>query len=258
VSTEREVLVGAAYADGGPLEARRSLYDWQRPRIDLPALVVDALAPAHGTVADVGCGTGVYLRAVRAARPDLRVVGLDLSPGMRPDVVADAAALPLPDGGLGAALALHMLYHVPDVAAAVAELRRVVSPDGVVVVSTNGRDDKREIDDLVDGAVQDLLGAPAPAPSPGSRFVLEDAEPVLGRSFARVVVDRRTAQVVVPRPEPVVAFVESMRALREPELPPGVDWDDVVAQAARRVRDGIERDGSFAVSCVVGLAVASG
>ena len=57
-----------------------------------------------------------------------------------------ADALPLRTGSVDAALAMHMLYHLPRPEAGLAELRRVLRPGGRLVVSTN--------DDPVDG---DLL-----------------------------------------------------------------------------------------------------
>ena len=75
--------------------------------------------------------------------------GADLSPGMLhsarplagsdPLLVADAQALPFPCDAFDVTLAMHMLYHVPDRALAIAELRRVLRPDGVALVVTNSQ-----------------------------------------------------------------------------------------------------------------------
>jgi hypothetical protein len=51
----------------------------------------------------------IFLRRIAADRPDLRALGLDLSPGMGPAAVADAQRLPLPDASAEAVLAMHML-----------------------------------------------------------------------------------------------------------------------------------------------------
>jgi SAM-dependent methyltransferase len=102
----REWLVNEAYPDGRNLAARRSIYTFRTPQCDLPALAVQQLRDVRGLVVDVGCGDGVYVRALRAARPDLSVLGLDLSPGMLaatgpPVLLADGQALfTLEDGEL--------------------------------------------------------------------------------------------------------------------------------------------------------------
>jgi SAM-dependent methyltransferase len=85
-------------------------------------------------VADIGCGNGTYLRALSEA--GAVALGLDLSAGMLravPDghsdlALADAQSLPLRTGCVDAAIAMHMLYHVPDPALAVREARRVLRP----------------------------------------------------------------------------------------------------------------------------------
>jgi SAM-dependent methyltransferase len=51
---------------------------------------------------------------------------------------ADATALPLRDGAADLTLAAHMLYHVPEPADALRELRRVTRPGGRVVLVLNG------------------------------------------------------------------------------------------------------------------------
>lgn len=99
--------------------------------------VLDRLASLGGSVIDAGCGNGVCTSALRRHRPDLQVVGTDLSPGMRPDAVADAQRLPLPDRSMDAALAMYMLHCVPDIPVAVSELARVLRSNGIAVVSTN-------------------------------------------------------------------------------------------------------------------------
>ncbi len=115
------------------------------------AYLVDAAGIAPGqTVLDVACGTGVVARAA-AARVGERgkVVGVDLNPAMlavaqrhRPDIEwrqADAAALPFADGSFDAVLCQAALMFFPDVAQALRELARVVSPRGRVAVQVWGR-----------------------------------------------------------------------------------------------------------------------
>jgi len=94
-------------------------------------------------VLDAGCGTGYLAAGLRRARPDVLVVGSDLSEGMlgaasaagaSPLVQADATRLPFGDGSFDLVVARGVLHHLPDVAGALAEWRRVLAPRGAVVL----------------------------------------------------------------------------------------------------------------------------
>ena len=129
--TDPDTLRRVDYADGQRLAARQSIYGWQRPYVDLAAHVLDAVAelPSGSLVGDLGCGNGALLARVRAGRPDLRYLALDLSEGMLREVdgarvCGSVDALPVRDAVLDAAMAMHMLYHVPDPARGIAEIGR--------------------------------------------------------------------------------------------------------------------------------------
>ena len=77
-------------------------------------------------------------------------------------------------------LALHFLYHVEDIPATVAELARVVRPDGVVIVATNGPDHHYRVPELIGAASGcDELRRP------GTRFDLGNAPGFLGVGSSR-------------------------------------------------------------------------
>jgi ubiquinone/menaquinone biosynthesis C-methylase UbiE len=110
------------------------------------SLLVESAAPQPGEhILDVASGTGVVARrAAPKARPNGRVVGLDISPNML--AVARAAAeregfaiewregqaekLPFPDGSFDLVLCQFALMFFVDRAAAVAEMHRVLKPGG--------------------------------------------------------------------------------------------------------------------------------
>ncbi|MFE6775510.1 class I SAM-dependent methyltransferase [Streptomyces sp. NPDC057702] len=255
--TDRALLAGSAYRTGEELSARQSLYRWQEPRYDLPGMVVERLRDVRGTVVDVGCGNGGFLRRLRRDRPDLRIVGLDVSPGILAEVpgpvaVADAARLPLSAAGVDAALATHMLYHVDDIPAAIGELARVVRPGGRVVVSTNSERDKVELDRLWERAAGDVLGVEkGPARmSLSARFPLEKAGGLLGAAFGDVETVELAGTVTVRTPEPVIAHLASYRAWADQHDTP---FTETVARAREIVTAEIERNGAFEIGCLGGL-----
>ncbi|MFF9643751.1 class I SAM-dependent methyltransferase [Kitasatospora aureofaciens] len=100
---------------------------------------------AGGVVADLGCGPGHV--AGWLAGQGARVVGIDLSPRMvelagreHPEAAfrtGDLLALPAGDGEFAAAVALYSVIHLePDeLLPAFVEMRRVLRPGGVLLVS---------------------------------------------------------------------------------------------------------------------------
>jgi SAM-dependent methyltransferase len=252
VFTDRDALRADAYATTGPLAARLSIYRWQQDRVDLPGLALVALAGVKGTVLDAGCGLGTYAERLGAERKDLRVLALDLSAGMQPDVVGDVQALPLADASVGGALAIHMLYHVPNIPRAVRELRRVIEPGGVLVVSTNGRKDKLELGRLIADTAGDLTGANIEVPDPDGRFTPDDVA-VLQESFDSVTVDVQERETLVPEVEPVVAFVDSMRTWTQPLLPPDVLWEMFLTAVRARVAAEVAAHGAWRLGNQVGI-----
>lgn len=143
--SDRSYLTTVAYADDSPLKSRVALYEHQHPRIDLPAEVLARLADVAGQrVADIGCGNGRYVSPL--ANRGAAVLAFDLSAGMLRSVtggsagraVADAQALPVRPRSLDAALAMHMLYHVPDPALALGEAARALRPGGRLIAAVGG------------------------------------------------------------------------------------------------------------------------
>ena len=119
--------------------------------------LLDALAAgagAGGLVGDLGCGPG-HVAAYLAGR-GVRVVGVDLSPGMLrqapaevPVAAGDLRALPLADGALAAAVAFYSLIHLPPGSerAALAEVRRVLRPGGTLLAAVHVGDEVRHLDE---------------------------------------------------------------------------------------------------------------
>ncbi|MDT3396111.1 class I SAM-dependent methyltransferase [Streptomyces sp. B1866] len=257
---DRKLLTRSAYADGRHLAARQSLYQWQQPRYDLPGIIVEELTGTSGTVLDIGCGNGKFLSRLHQDRPDLRTVGMDISAGILADLadkavlVADAHALPFGDDTADAVLALHMLYHVADIPAAIEELARVLRPGGMVIASTNSDTDKRELDQIWQRAAGDVLGIPeAPARvSLSSRFSLEKAPALLGAAFSDIHMRELPGIVKVTDPAPVVAHLASYEAWAEQC---GVPFEETVSRAHDLVAADIATSGSFTITCLGGILV---
>lgn len=118
---------------------------WSR---QLAPLFIDFAGIADGErVLDVGCGTGSLTFALPRAADLGDIVAIDFSPvfveaarraNSDPRIKvqqADACALPFADASFDRALALLVLHFVPEAGKAVAEMRRVTRPGGVVAAA---------------------------------------------------------------------------------------------------------------------------
>jgi len=114
------------------------------------------------SVLEVGIGTGLNLPLYPAT---CRLTGIDLSQEMldkavervqtlaMPDVtlkVMDATSMDFADNEFDKALATYTISAVPDPVAVLREMRRVVKPDGVIVILNHFRSERRVMGHLED------------------------------------------------------------------------------------------------------------
>jgi SAM-dependent methyltransferase len=85
-----------------------------------------------GSFYPAGYGERSDLRPVFAPR---EFIGCDVREGPGVDRLEDAQALGFPDGAVGTILMFELLEHLPRPHQAVAEARRVLAPDGLLVLS---------------------------------------------------------------------------------------------------------------------------
>jgi SAM-dependent methyltransferase len=87
-------------------------------------------------VLDIGCGLKPYLPLVASKAASYR--GLDVAEGPYVDDIGVAEELPYEDASFDLVLCTQVLEHVDDPQVSVREIWRVLSPEGVALVSTHG------------------------------------------------------------------------------------------------------------------------
>jgi SAM-dependent methyltransferase len=131
---------------------------------------------------------------------------------------ADALALPAASGSLDAVIANHMLYHVPDVPAALAEFRRVLKPGGRLFAATNGAGHMREQWALVARYAGE--GSTEWHTVLTRAFSLQNGAERIGAHFAHVERHDYADALHVTEAAALVAYVASMNLVPEAELEP--------------------------------------
>ncbi|WP_432948320.1 class I SAM-dependent methyltransferase [Kribbella sp. CA-253562] len=205
----------------------------------------------RGDVLEVGAGTGRLWSEVPydGARLTLTDASAAMCAELRrvPGAVvrrADAADLPFAGESFDLVIANHMLYHVDDPSAALAEFARVLRPGGRLVAAVNGREhmaDLRELGPAIGRA--DLLRGLVV-----NDVVTETVEALVAEHFADVVLEHYPDDLHVPTVEPVLGYLNSLtdRPLSAAEE----------ATVRRLVQARIDAEGYYFVRKRVGLVTA--
>lgn len=257
------------YADANNLRIMQETHDlYTSPMVDFPGWVLDrCMLRGNERVLDVGAGSGRYYSAIMRRYPEIQYTAVDISPGMLTahaadqKVAGDAAALPFPNASFDVVMANHMLYHVPDVDAGLKEMQRILKPGGILVAATNSAASMPQFSELMRRGIL-LLSKPGSSlvqlpPAPQMSFSLENGAQQLRHYFYAVVRHDLPGALVFPDPLPALRYLDTWRSMREPQLPLGVKWDDVMLVVRDQINRIIKHFGELAVEKVSGVLIAS-
>ncbi|MEZ4516341.1 MAG: class I SAM-dependent methyltransferase [Chloroflexota bacterium] len=263
---DREYLQESQYRTSRHLTARADLHrrfnvstddwhDWAFAQIEL----------RNGeTILECGAGPGWLWKEPQVELPaEFQLVATDLSAGMMAEARqrladlgthaafanADIQNLPCPTDTFDAIVANHMLYHVPDLDKALAEVTRALKPDGRFIAATNGRGHMREVFEiggtLMPGVYLGLRGAMQALP-----FALENGAELLGRHFDDIEVRLYDSHLEVDDAEALINYMLSS-AEGEAAVPPNL------RQAAiTQLQQEIDANGPIYISKETGVFVA--
>lgn len=261
------------YATPGNLNARKTLhalfstnprgwYSWYMDQLDLPA---------SARILELGCGPADLWRAnLPRLSAGWRLTLTDFSAGMvgsaRENLfsppapssgqftfaIVDAQSIPFPDSSFDAIIANHMIYHIPDRAQGIREMRRVLRPGGTLYAATNGERHMVDLDALVARLAPDLMPQVIPvSPSFASCFTLENGPEQLSQAFEHMQMRRYQDGLVVTEAQPLVDYVLSMTRYTNRLVP---------AEIVQAFKSAIEREiqahGAIPIAKDTGLIIA--
>lgn len=258
------------YATDKSLRIRQDIHiKYTVPKIDYVDWVLGSLDwRGDEVVLDVGSGAGNYYQPLIDKQPGVVYTGLDFSSGMLEKhpakakvLQADAQKIPCADKSFDVIMANHMLYHVPDVQATIKEFKRLLKPNGILIVATNSDQSMPELQVLMRRAIL-LLSRSSSAhvqpPRPASNlFSLESGTRKLCKHFYAVVRHDLPSKLIFPDIDPIMQYLESARELREPQLPEDVAWDDVMMIMRQQITHLVNHLGELVVNKLTGVIVAT-
>jgi ubiquinone/menaquinone biosynthesis C-methylase UbiE len=216
--------------------------------------------PDSASVLELGCGTGLLCRGLAQVPRGWRAILTDMSAGMLREtraalarlghpftyMQADAQAIPVRDESFDAVIANHMLYHVPDIPRALAEVRRVLKPSGVCYAATMGVANMKEMNDLATR----FFSIPRMTEST-ERFGLESGEAYMRNAFTDVRLERYPDSLVITEAAPLMDYICSMRVRSR-------ITDDQLAALRAHVENEIAAHGEIRMTKDSGLFIARG
>jgi ubiquinone/menaquinone biosynthesis C-methylase UbiE len=245
---EQEILKQNQYNDSQKLAARIRLHrDYGTTGQSIWNWFFDIVlqeTPSQADVLEVGTGRGdMWLENVNRIPVGWNITLTDFSAGMLEDNkkhlgdlskrmtynIADVQDIPYPDNSFDIVFANMMLYHAPDRAKAIAELHRVLKPDGILFSMTNGENhmkkiyvSARQVDEITtwDSVFKDT-------------FSLQNGEAQLRQQFAEVRVENFDNDLWVTDVQPIIDYIRSMMS---------IDGEAVVAQYEAEMRAELEQE----------------
>lgn len=191
---------------------RSSWHRWVFDQFDLTRV---------NAILELGCGPGTLWKQNLDRTPATSTIVLsDFSAGMLRDCARnlgnhvsrfrfcqlDGSALPFRDHSFSIVTANLMLYHLPDHASALRDIRRVLAPHGTLYAATIGRRHMREAWD----AVHSILEIPSLLDA-AELFGLETGYEQLKTVFRQVEIRRFEDSLRVTEAQPLVDYFTSIR-----------------------------------------------
>ena len=191
-------------------------------------------------ILELGCGTGsIWKDKLSLLEPNCSLVLSDFSPGMldtarktvgmdpRVDYqVIDIQNIPYQEASFDIVIANMMLYHVPDVAQALREIRRVLKPGGRFLAATFGEN----------GVVQAVAAMLGMRFDTNMRFTLQNGGEQLAAVFRHVERHDREDALDVTDLRDLIAYLRSMQQMTALADVPD---EKLLAAFAPHVRDGV-------------------
>ena len=220
--TNMEKSVKEQYKSDKNLNLRSNLHSYNTNKVDFNKWCFNQMKfPKKARVLELGCGVGKFwyknkdnignelnitlsdfsMSMLKVAKDKLKEVDCDFK-----YKEINAEDIPYEDETFDIVIAQHMLYFVPNIEKALAEIKRVLSPNGIFYVSANSCDSMAELNELSEKFAPNL-GLDNNGLS--GRFDLEHGQAILEKYFSEIHVEILEGKIIVDDAKPVVSYKAS-------------------------------------------------
>ncbi|WP_297422985.1 methyltransferase domain-containing protein [Clostridium sp.] len=220
--TNMESRVREQYKSDKNLNIRSNLHSYNINNIDFDKWCFNQINfSINANVLELGCGTGkLWFKNKDHIDNTLNITLSDFSKSMMKiaknrlkDVQhnfkyeeINAENIPYNDETFDIIIAQHMIYFIPDIEKALAEIQRVLKPSGVFYVTANSSESMKELNRLAENFAPDS-GLDNNGYS--ERFDLEHGRGILEKYFSKIEVEILDGKIIVDEAEPVVSYKAS-------------------------------------------------
>lgn len=204
----------------------------------------------HYRILEVGCGNGRFWNSVsKSILRNREVFLLDQSTGMIEEVrkglgydfnciVGNCESIPFKVGFFDLVIANHVLFYLQDVEKGLAEIKRVMIPDGVFYCTTYSKIHMREVTELCKDFDSRINLSPVEL---YSRFGMENGAKMLKKYFHEVEMKIYDDQLVINEGEELVDYILSCHGNQSELIIPRIH------EFREYINHRIERDGSILI-----------
>lgn len=220
--TNMEKSIKEQYKSDKNLNLRSNLHSYNVNKVDWDKWCFNQMNfPKNARILELGCGVGkLWNKNKDNIRKDLNIVLSDFSNSMlkiAKDKLKEidyefaykkinAEDIPYEDESFDIVIAQHMIYFVPNIEKALAEIKRILSPGGMLYVTANSCESMMELNELTEKFAPNL-GLDSNGFS--NRFNLENGRVILEKYFSEIDIEILDGKIIIDDAKPVVLYKAS-------------------------------------------------
>lgn len=256
--TNMEKSVKEQYKSDKNLNLRSNLHSYNINKIDWDKWCFNQIKlQKNARILELGCGTGKFwYKNKDNIRKDLKITLSDFSNSMLKSAKdklknvdyefiykkINAEDIPYEDESFDIIIAQHMIYFVPNIEKALAEIKRILSPGGMLYITANSCESMVELNELSEKFAPNL-GLDNNGFS--NRFNLENGKSILENYFSGIDTEILDGKIIIEDAKPVVSYKAS--TIQGSSILVG----DTKREFTKYLEDYIKRNGNISITTKV-------